>query len=73
MPCSIRRSNFTPRSCKYASCVSHASRLGKVSAMWLIAHGMPTMDHSAGGGGKFGFSTKARSWWLIAPPPWSPL
>ena len=38
-------------------------------AMWLIAHGMPCMDHSAGGGGRFGFSIRATSWWFIAPPP----
>ena len=73
MPCSTRRSNFTPRSCRYASCCSHASRFGSAMAMWLIAHGMPLMDHSAGGGGRFGFSISAMSWWLIAPSPWSPL
>ena len=30
-------------------------------AMWVIAIGMPFMDHSAGGGGQVGFSIRAMS------------
>ena len=44
-----------------ASCASHASRLGSRIATWFTAMFMPTMFHSAGGGGKSGFSTSARS------------
>ena len=61
MPCSTRRLNFTPRSCRYLSWRSHASRFGSEMAMWLIAIGMPFMLHSAGGAGRAVFSISAMS------------
>ena len=44
---------------------------GIVIAMWLIATGSPNISQSFGGGGRLGFSTRAMSWWFIAPL-WSP-
>src|SRR5579885_1050839 len=71
MPWLTRRWNLTLFLRSQASCFSQASRFGMVIAMWLIATGSPNISQSFGGGGRLGFSTRAMSWWFIAPL-WAP-